>query len=79
MYPSKTKSDKHMHELEFSEAMFGVSLIPYTPQEMGDMLKLCSHVRFKVPQQVKNFLDFKVELVFDFIFCCLICYYLFYI
>ncbi|XP_027026464.1 monoacylglycerol lipase ABHD6b [Tachysurus fulvidraco] len=51
-YPSKTKSDKHMHELEFSEAMLGVSLIPYTPQEMGDMLKLCSHVRFKVPQQI---------------------------
>lgn len=51
-YSSKTNFDNHMHELELSENMLGISLIPATPQEMEDMLKLCSHVRFKVPQQV---------------------------
>ncbi|MCI4387434.1 hypothetical protein PGIGA_G00073920 [Pangasianodon gigas] len=40
-----------MQELALSEYTLGISLIPSTPQEMEDMLKLCSHVRFKVPQQ----------------------------
>ena len=30
----------------------GIPLIPSTPEEMDDMLKLCSFVRFKIPQQV---------------------------
>lgn len=30
----------------------GIPLIPSTPEEMEDMLKLCSFVRFKIPQQV---------------------------
>ncbi|KAK3519066.1 hypothetical protein QTP70_016352 [Hemibagrus guttatus] len=51
-YRSKTKFDKRVHELELSEETLGVSLIPSTPQEMEDMLKLCSHVRFKVPHQI---------------------------
>lgn len=29
-----------------------IPLIPSTPEEMGEMLQLCSYVRFKVPQQV---------------------------
>ncbi|XP_053339126.1 monoacylglycerol lipase ABHD6b [Clarias gariepinus] len=51
-YPSKTESEKNNHELELSEYTLGIALIPSTPQEMEDMLKLCSHVRFKVPQQI---------------------------
>ncbi|XP_070594520.1 monoacylglycerol lipase ABHD6 [Erythrolamprus reginae] len=29
-----------------------IPLIPSTPEEMGEMLKLCSYVRFKVPRQI---------------------------
>lgn len=29
-----------------------IPLIPSTPEEMSEMLQLCSYVRFKVPQQV---------------------------
>uniref|UniRef100_A0A4W5L7F0 acylglycerol lipase n=1 Tax=Hucho hucho TaxID=62062 RepID=A0A4W5L7F0_9TELE len=29
-----------------------IPLIPSTPEEMEDMLKLCSFVRFKIPQQI---------------------------
>ncbi|KAK7884900.1 hypothetical protein WMY93_028023 [Mugilogobius chulae] len=29
-----------------------IPLIPTTPEEMEDMFKLCSHVRFKIPQQI---------------------------
>lgn len=61
-YPSKTKSDNYMHELELNEYKLGTSLIPSTPQEMENMLKLCSHVRFKVPQQVHISWIFKGEL-----------------
>ncbi|KAF5903501.1 monoacylglycerol lipase ABHD6-like [Clarias magur] len=51
-YHSKIESEKNNHELELSEYTLGITLIPHTPQEMEDMLKFCSHVRFKVPQQV---------------------------
>uniref|UniRef100_A0A3B1KJD1 Abhydrolase domain containing 6, acylglycerol lipase b n=1 Tax=Astyanax mexicanus TaxID=7994 RepID=A0A3B1KJD1_ASTMX len=51
-YPCKTKFDDQMHELEISEYTLSIPLIPSTPEEMEDMLKLCSHVRFRVPQQV---------------------------
>lgn len=70
-YPFKTKFDNHVHELELSEYMLGNSLIPSTPQEMADMLKLCSHVRFKVPQQVHISWISMVNLIsvlFEFLF-----------
>lgn len=70
-YPFKTKSDNHTHDLELSEYTLGNSLIPSTPQEMEDMLKLCSHVRFKVPQQVQISWISRVTLMcvwFDFLF-----------
>ncbi|KAI5095771.1 monoacylglycerol lipase ABHD6, partial [Silurus meridionalis] len=51
-YPSKSKFDNHMHELELSKYTLGITFIPSTPQEMEEMLRLCSHVRFKVPQQI---------------------------
>ncbi|KAI5612351.1 monoacylglycerol lipase ABHD6, partial [Silurus asotus] len=51
-YHSKSKFDNHMHELELSEYTLGIAFIPSTPQEMEEMLRLCSHVRFKVPQQI---------------------------
>ncbi|KAL6482815.1 hypothetical protein MHYP_G00076870 [Metynnis hypsauchen] len=47
-----TKFDNQMHELENSEYTLSIPLIPSTPEEMEDMLKLCSHVRFRVPQQI---------------------------
>lgn len=82
-YPSKTKFDNHMHELELSEYTLGIPLIPSTPQEMEDMLKLCSHVRFKVPQQVHISSISRVNLMrawFDILFkyaSCTTIYYIF--
>uniref|UniRef100_A0A8K9Y5K5 acylglycerol lipase n=1 Tax=Oncorhynchus mykiss TaxID=8022 RepID=A0A8K9Y5K5_ONCMY len=40
-YPCETKFDNHL-----------IPLIPSTPEEMEDMLRLCSHVRFKIPHQI---------------------------
>jgi len=54
--PSFTDSKfvKMLRELKDSERTDRIPLIPSTPEEMADMLKLCSYVRFKVPQQVRN-------------------------
>ncbi|XP_025044357.1 monoacylglycerol lipase ABHD6 isoform X4 [Pelodiscus sinensis] len=51
-YPTDNKFLKQLRELKESERMDRVPLIPSTPEEMADMLKLCSYVRFKVPQQI---------------------------
>lgn len=54
--PSTTDSKfiKQLRELQESENIDRIPLIPSTPEEMSDMLKLCSYVRFKVPQQVRS-------------------------
>uniref|UniRef100_A0A4W5QFR8 Abhydrolase domain containing 6, acylglycerol lipase b n=1 Tax=Hucho hucho TaxID=62062 RepID=A0A4W5QFR8_9TELE len=52
-YPCETKFDNHLQDLEHSHYTLSIPLIPSTPEEMEDMLRLCSHVRFKIPQQVE--------------------------
>uniref|UniRef100_A0A3B4F636 acylglycerol lipase n=2 Tax=Haplochromini TaxID=319058 RepID=A0A3B4F636_9CICH len=47
-----TKFDNHVQDLEHSNYTLNIPLIPTTPEEMEDMFKLCSHVRFKIPQQI---------------------------
>lgn len=54
-YPCETKFDNQLQDYEQSHYTLNIPLIPTTPEEMEDMLKLCSHVRFKVPQQVEPF------------------------
>lgn len=53
-YPTDNKFRKFLRELKESEGIDRIPLIPSTPEEMAEMLKLCSYVRFKVPQQVRN-------------------------
>uniref|UniRef100_A0A3Q2NTG3 acylglycerol lipase n=1 Tax=Fundulus heteroclitus TaxID=8078 RepID=A0A3Q2NTG3_FUNHE len=47
-----TKFDNHLQDLEHSNFTLNIPLIPTTPDEMEDMFRLCSHVRFKIPQQI---------------------------
>ncbi|CAL8251558.1 unnamed protein product [Arctogadus glacialis] len=49
---SETKFDNHLQDLQHNQYTLSIPLIPTTPEEMEDMLKLCSHVRFKIPQQI---------------------------
>lgn len=49
---TESKFIKQLHELKESERLDKIPLIPSTPEEMAEMLKLCSYVRFKVPQQI---------------------------
>ncbi|XP_032657238.1 monoacylglycerol lipase ABHD6 [Chelonoidis abingdonii] len=51
-YPTDNTFLKRLRELKESERIDRIPLIPSTPEEMADMLKLCSYVRFKVPQQI---------------------------
>ncbi|XP_030589400.1 monoacylglycerol lipase ABHD6b isoform X2 [Archocentrus centrarchus] len=51
-HPCETKFDNHLQDLEHSNYTLNIPLIPTTPEEMEDMFKLCSHVRFKIPQQI---------------------------
>ncbi|XP_068604886.1 monoacylglycerol lipase ABHD6b [Brachionichthys hirsutus] len=48
----ETKFDNHLQDLEHSNYTLTNLLIPTTPEEMEDMFRLCSHVRFKIPQQI---------------------------
>ncbi|XP_026579292.1 monoacylglycerol lipase ABHD6 [Pseudonaja textilis] len=43
---------QQMKELMKKECYDELPMIPYTPEGMADMLKLCSYVRFKVPHQI---------------------------
>ncbi|KAM8755754.1 monoacylglycerol lipase ABHD6b isoform 1-T1 [Acanthopagrus schlegelii] len=52
-HPCETKFDNHLQDLEHSNYTLNIPLIPTTPEEMEDMFRLCSHVRFKIPQQVR--------------------------
>lgn len=49
---NESKFDSQMHDVEHSHYTLDIPLIPSTPEEMEEMLKLCSHVRFRVPQQI---------------------------
>ncbi|XP_077370042.1 monoacylglycerol lipase ABHD6b [Festucalex cinctus] len=50
--PHESKFDNHLQDLERSNYTLNIPLIPTTPEEMEDMFRLCSHVRFKIPQQI---------------------------
>lgn len=56
-HPQETKFDNHLQDLMLSNYTLNIPLIPTTPEEMEDMFRLCSHVRFKIPQQVWTALD----------------------
>lgn len=51
-YPKESEFVRRLRELENSTDVRSIPLIPSTPEEMEDMLKLCSYVRFKIPRQV---------------------------
>lgn len=51
-YPTDSKFVQRLRELETSQDSDGIPLIPSTPEEMEEMLRLCSFVRFKIPKQV---------------------------
>lgn len=51
-YPTESPFVKRLRELEKTQDTQSIPLIPSTPEEMEEMLKLCSFVRFKIPQQV---------------------------
>ncbi|XP_043934728.1 monoacylglycerol lipase ABHD6 [Protopterus annectens] len=51
-YPKENEFVKGLKNLEETRDVTKVPLIPSTPEEMEEMLKLCSYVRFKVPQQI---------------------------
>ncbi|KAA8590923.1 hypothetical protein FQN60_001866 [Etheostoma spectabile] len=51
-HPCETKFDNHLQDLKHSNYTLNIPLIPTTPEEMEDMFRLCSHVRFKIPQQI---------------------------
>ncbi|XP_028853506.1 monoacylglycerol lipase abhd6-A isoform X2 [Denticeps clupeoides] len=50
--PTHSKFVKLLQGLEKSKDSHSIPLIPSTPEEMEEMLKLCSFVRFKIPQQI---------------------------
>ncbi|XP_036840197.1 monoacylglycerol lipase ABHD6 [Oncorhynchus mykiss] len=56
--PTESPFVERLRELEKDQELSGsldpqgIPLIPSTPEEMDDMLKLCSFVRFKIPQQI---------------------------
>lgn len=51
-YSTDNSFIRRLKELQDSATFEKNPLIPSTPEEMGEMLQLCSYVRFKVPQQV---------------------------
>ncbi|KAG8431353.1 hypothetical protein GDO86_018997, partial [Hymenochirus boettgeri] len=51
-YPNDSKFLKHLKEMKESDNDPKIPLIPSTAEEMEEMLRLCSFVRFKIPQQV---------------------------
>ncbi|XP_057175107.1 monoacylglycerol lipase ABHD6b [Triplophysa rosa] len=49
---NKSKFDIQMDDVEQSQYRLNIPLIPSSPEEMEEMLKLCSRVRFRVPEQI---------------------------
>ncbi|XP_053325388.1 monoacylglycerol lipase ABHD6 [Spea bombifrons] len=52
MYPKDSKFLKRLKDMKELGNDENIPLIPSTAEEMEEMLKLCSYVRFKVPQKV---------------------------
>ncbi|XP_036387438.1 monoacylglycerol lipase ABHD6-like [Megalops cyprinoides] len=50
--PHESNFVKHLRVLEKTQNIQSIPLIPSTPQEMDDMIKLVSHIRYKIPQQI---------------------------
>ncbi|XP_044158085.1 monoacylglycerol lipase abhd6-A-like [Bufo gargarizans] len=60
-HPKDSKFLKHLNEVKESGDDAKILLIPSTAEEMEQMLKLCSYVRFKIPQQVlQGFLEVRI-------------------
>ncbi|KAG8539422.1 hypothetical protein GDO81_020933, partial [Engystomops pustulosus] len=53
-YPEDSKFLKRLREIQESGNDQKIPLIPSTAEEMEQMLKLCSYVRFKIPQQART-------------------------
>ncbi|XP_046882113.1 monoacylglycerol lipase ABHD6 [Hypomesus transpacificus] len=51
-YPNESRFVARLRELEKNQNSQDIPLIPSTPEEMEEMLRLCSFVRFKIPQQI---------------------------
>uniref|UniRef100_A0A4W4FRS9 acylglycerol lipase n=1 Tax=Electrophorus electricus TaxID=8005 RepID=A0A4W4FRS9_ELEEL len=51
-YPEDSTFVKRLRDIEKTKDVHSIPLIPTTPEEMEEMLKLCSFVRFKIPQQI---------------------------
>ncbi|KAM6979995.1 monoacylglycerol lipase abhd6-A [Aplochiton taeniatus] len=51
-YPNESPFVSRLRELEKTQNTQDIPLIPSTPEEMEEMLRLCSFVRFKIPQQI---------------------------
>lgn len=52
VYTNENRFVARLRELEKTQNSQDIPLIPSTPEEMEEMLKLCSFVRFKIPQQI---------------------------
>lgn len=52
MYTDENRFVARLRELEKTQNSQDIPLIPSTPEEMEEMLRLCSFVRFKIPQQI---------------------------
>ncbi|XP_062842184.1 monoacylglycerol lipase ABHD6 [Trichomycterus rosablanca] len=51
-YTADNEFVKRLKDLEESKDVQGIPLIPSTAEEMADMMKLLSYVRFKIPYQI---------------------------
>ena len=51
-YSSDNQFTQELKEMQDLASAEKIPLIPTTPEEMSELLQLCSYVRFKVPQQV---------------------------
>ncbi|XP_065096870.1 monoacylglycerol lipase ABHD6 [Paramisgurnus dabryanus] len=60
-YPNESTFIQRLRELEDNPDPDEIPLIPTTPEEMEQMLKLCSYVRFKIPKQIlQGLLDVRI-------------------
>ncbi|XP_024412543.2 monoacylglycerol lipase ABHD6 [Desmodus rotundus] len=51
-YSSDNQFTQELKEMQDLASAEKIPLIPTTPEEMSELLQLCSYVRFKVPQQI---------------------------
>ncbi|XP_074529312.1 monoacylglycerol lipase abhd6-A-like [Halichoeres trimaculatus] len=61
VYPTETPFISRLRELEKSQREESIPLIPSTPQELEDMLRLCCYTPIKLPRQVlRGLLDNRI-------------------